>query len=261
MSESSNGSEQDVPPSATSSDVILVKRSIVIAGLQYSEYRQALRYDFFYSCAYCTMSEAEATAIRFAIDHYEPRNARPDLENAYDNLMYSCDECNLRKGDRCPPPDARANNYRFFRRDHDCFGHHFKQVGIRLEHISNIGFYTIQALDLNRQSLQRLRGIRQRLTICDEYVAEGVMALKRFHIDRLPHNVKGRALHAIKQVVTIADQLPSEIDTLLREYARSPLIDLDAEADANAKDRLAQLQGLQVLYPGSWRAPRKKAKK
>ena len=38
----------------------------------------------------------------------EPQKARPDLADSYDNLMYACDECNMRKGDRCPPPEARG---------------------------------------------------------------------------------------------------------------------------------------------------------
>jgi hypothetical protein len=49
--------------------------------------KPGFRNDFFYSCAYCTMSEAEAQATRFTVDHYEPKNAQPDLINAYDNLM------------------------------------------------------------------------------------------------------------------------------------------------------------------------------
>jgi hypothetical protein len=86
------------PPAPAPVDGALVTRSTVPPGLKYSEYRQTLRHDFIYSCAYCTMSEAEAQAIRFVIDHYEPRNARPDLIDDYENLMYSCDECNDRKG-------------------------------------------------------------------------------------------------------------------------------------------------------------------
>src|SRR4051812_645405 len=95
-------------PSPVSSERrTLVQRSQVAPDLPYGAYRQVIRYDFFYTCAYCTMSEAEAQAIRFCIDHYEPRSARPDLERNYTNLMYACDECNMRKGDRCPPESAR----------------------------------------------------------------------------------------------------------------------------------------------------------
>ena len=158
----------------------LVIRSVVATGLPYAEYRQILRQDFFHSCAYCTMSEAEATAIRFTIDHYEPRHARPDLVNEYGNLMYACDECNKRKGDRSPPLAARANGFRFFRPDADTHTDHFQLNGMRLEGRTPIGEFSIAAIDLNRLSLRKLRDIRQRLTRCDELVAEGVLALRRF---------------------------------------------------------------------------------
>jgi hypothetical protein len=91
-----------------------VVRSAVPRGRPYEEYLENLRFDFFYSCGYCTMTESEGMAIRFAIDDYEARRARPDLVDDYTNLMYACDGCNARKGDRSPPADARATGYRFF---------------------------------------------------------------------------------------------------------------------------------------------------
>ena len=48
----------------------LVVRSNPPQGENYNEYKEILRYDFFYTCAYCTMMEAEAAAVRFTIDHY-----------------------------------------------------------------------------------------------------------------------------------------------------------------------------------------------
>src|SRR5690348_5398696 len=80
----------------------LVERSAVPAGLPYNDYRSYLRYDFYYSCAYCTMTEAEAQAVRMCIDHYNPVNNDPALANVYENLMYACDACNTLKGKRWP---------------------------------------------------------------------------------------------------------------------------------------------------------------
>ena len=238
-------------------DAALVKRSDVPKDLQYHEYKKYLRYDFFYSCAYCTMAETEAQAIRFVIDHYEPRKARPELVHEYANLMYSCDECNVRKGDRCPPPEARKDDHRFFRPDRDVYQEHFQKSGIRLESQSNVGEYSIAALDLNRHSLRRLRNIRERLTKCDRFVAEGVLGLRRFHIDQLPPGIKGSANRAIKEAVSVANQMAEDIDTLLRDRAHSELVDPDPESESRAQQRAAKLKGLEVLYPGSWRASRK----
>jgi HNH endonuclease len=238
----------------TQAGASLVKRSTVPPGKKYSDYRQYLRSDFYYSCAYCTISECEAGAIRFVIDHYEPRNARPDLLHDYLNLMYSCNTCNVRKSDRCPPREARAEGYRFFRPDHDSHQEHFRQSGIRLEGKTNVGEFSIDALDLNRLSLRRLRDIRDRLTKCDQYVAQGVLGLRSFHLDQLPRSVKGSALRAILQAERLAKVLAENIDELLREHARSPLIDSDPDEEERAIERIAKLKQYQTLFPGSWRA-------
>jgi 5-methylcytosine-specific restriction endonuclease McrA len=239
---------------------LLVNRTNVPSGLHYRDYRKYLRYDFFFTCAYCSISEAEAQAIRFTIDHYEPRAARDDLEHEYSNLMYACDECNQRKGDRSPPPNARADGYRFYRPDEDFFNDHFKQHGVRVEPKSHTGEYSIEALDLNRLSLRRLRELRQRLTECHKFVAEGVLALREFSIDRLPKNIKVSALNAIRNATKIAEDLENEIDSILRDYARSSLIDDDPEQKDRAIERTVKLKQLEALHPGTWRAPRKKRK-
>jgi hypothetical protein len=204
------------------------------------------------------MSECEAQARRFEIDHYEPRNAKPDLANEYANLMYSCDTCNLYKGDRCPPPEARAGGHRFFRPDQDVYSDHFVQEGITLKHRTNVGDYTITMLTLNRQPLRRLREIRERLTECHRFVAEGVLGLRHFQIDQLPRELRARALRSINQAASIAEGLEDQIDSLLRNYARSPLADPDPEADNKAMERRTSEKKLKALYPGTWRAPRRR---
>ena len=243
-------------PATEDVDGPLVVRSDVAGGMQYYEYKEHLRYDFFYSCAYCSMTEAEAQAIRFVIDHYEPRRARPDLEHVYINLMYSCDSCNLLKGDRCPPDAARNDGHRFFRPDQDVHSDHFEIKGIRLEAKTNMGSYSIEALDLNRAALLKLRGIRGRLANRAPLVAQGVLALRKFQLDQLPPNMRGLALSAIKKAEAAAEQFANDIDTLLRAYARSNLIDPDPDAEIRREERLVKLAKTHALYPGSWRAPR-----
>lgn len=238
----------------------LVVRSAVPPGKPYGDYRQSLRKDFLYSCAYCRMTEAEAQAIRFTIDHYEPQNARPDLVNIYDNLMYCCDECNTRKGDRCPPPDARTRGIRFFRPDTDYWHEHFKKQGYRLEKVSNVGGFSIDALDLNRAALRKLREIRERLFRCDEYIAEGISALLRFKIDRLPPHIRGRAVKHIRDAVDFRATLTGALEQILSEFARSPLLDVESEDELRerGRERQARLKEVEDLYPGTWRASRGK---
>lgn len=234
----------------------LISRSSVPADLTYPEYREYLRHDFFYSCAYCTMSEAEALGIRMTIDHYEPRRARPDLEHDYYNLMYACDECNIRKGDRCPPAGARVDGFRFFRPDQDVRRQHFERTDLRLEPKTNVGMFSINALDLNRQSLRKLRDIRMRFSQCAAQVEEGITGLRRIPIDQLPREMKGRVAMTIEKAHSFQMKLAEQVDNLLRSQARSPLVDPDPKAEERARQRLGELKQIEALHPGAWRAPR-----
>jgi hypothetical protein len=251
--------KEPTPPSAVQQENDrarqLIVRSQVPAGKPYNEYRATLRWDFFYSCAYCTMTEAEAQAIRFTIDHYEPSSACPDLENNYENLMYACDECNLRKGDRYPPAGARVAGYRFFRPDHDFRDEHFEQSDLRLEPKTKTGQFSIEALDLNRHSLRRLRDIRDRLLGALQSVEAGVLMLRRFPIDQLPPPIRGRVIRAVRQAENTQAKIMDEVDTLLREYARSPLLDQEdvVGAEARRRERLDSLKSIEALHPGVWR--------
>ncbi|MDP2297929.1 MAG: hypothetical protein Q8M24_21000, partial [Pseudolabrys sp.] len=129
------------------------------------------------------------------------------------------------------------------------------------EHRTNVGYYTINALELNRQSLRRLRELRERLADCNEYVSKGLMGLRKFQLDALPSHLKGRAARAIQNAYATADQIGESIDALLRAHAHSPLIDRDVESTLNAKERARNLKQVEAIHPGAWRgrnmAPKK----
>jgi hypothetical protein len=199
-------------------------------------------------------------AIRFTIDHFEPRMSRPDLENEYTNLMYACDECNTRKGDRCPPEAARADGHRFFRPDQDLHDQHFERSGVRLNAKTSVADYSIDALDLNRASLRRLREIRERVMKSDILATQGVLGLKNLRLDHLPPSMRGRATTAIKQADQTHQGLMNEINSLLMEYAHSPMIDPDTDSDRGERDRerIKRLKSKEALYPDNWRAPRRR---
>lgn len=209
------------------------------------------------------MTEAEGSAIRFTIDHYEPQSIRPELTNEYTNLMYACDECNIRKGDRCPPPDARRDGKRFFRPDEDVHSEHFSTSGVRLEASTTVAQFTILTLDLNRLSLRRLREIRRQVFECERFVSSGTRELSNFRIDQLPPQLRARALGAIKQAAEVADELAAELDVILTEASKSPLID-DGDPDPNEtarlKKRAAELRNVEALYPGMRRSSSKPGK-
>lgn len=245
------------------SDVSLSNRDVVRSEVpelsNYKEYRPYLRRDFFYSCAYCTMSEVEATAIRFTIDHYEPQKKSPHLVNVYENLLYCCDECNTRKGVHALSDAVRKLGYRLFRPDFDAREQHFLATDRRVAGKTPVGEYTVDAVALNRNSLRRLRDLRQRLTNCERFVSEGVLGLRAFPMDSLPKEIKSRAFRAVKEATETARRAGDEIDELLRSACRSPLDGGAVTAediDAN-RLRLARLKRLEGMHPGAWRKEQK----
>lgn len=257
-SESSMATGNEIKPTSISHEIVI--RSQVEQKADYGLYRQELRYDFFYSCAYCTMTEAEGQAVRYVIDHYIPRNARPELTHAYENLMYACDLCNMRKSDRYPPEAARNAGLRYFRPDQDKRSEHFKCEEVELEGVSATGEFTIDELDLNREQLRRLRGLRERLSKCVPLVEAGIMSLRTFQYDQLPPGMRGPAVKAIGRARDLADDLVQDIDEVLRAHAKSEMIDPDESEDGKkrALERVARVKATEGLFPGSWRAPRGK---
>jgi len=66
----------------------------------YSSYRPWLRDDFKFRCIYCLLREEWGRLTGdFDIDHFHPQTHRPDLSTEYENLVYACHSCNLRKSD------------------------------------------------------------------------------------------------------------------------------------------------------------------
>lgn len=244
--------------SVSTTEQYIIKRSAVPQLPSYVEYREHLRFDFFYSCAYCTLSEFEAQGIRFTIDHYEPQSERPDLENEYSNLFYACDECNRLKSDLSPPDTARAAGYRFFRSDEDIYPDHFHSDNFRVKPMTNVGDFTVEALELNRQSLRRLREIRDRLQKSDDFISHGVLALRHYKIDQLPKDIRARALKAIGQMDHVVEEIAESIDLVLKQAAKSPLIDDDPEKSETRVHRSQKLSTWQGMHPGIWRGRRKK---
>jgi len=263
MSDEDESGKQTQTAVARKSQPVVVRSPDVPAGKPYAQYRPFLRRDFWYSCAYCTMTESEAEAIRFTIDHYEPVSAKPKLTDVYNNLMYACDECNNRKGDRCPTPEARNDGHRFFRVDEDIRNQHFRLERNELKGTTNVGTFTVEAVDLNRGTLVRLRKLRQRVFDNDAFVGEGVIALSSFPIDRLGPQIRAQALEAINKALERVGQVFDDFDNALLEFAKSDILDdekIDEDVQRNKK-RLAKMRELEGLYPGTWRGRKGRRKR
>ena len=126
----------------------------------YTRYRSLLRRDFQYRCAYCLTHErylgGEAGCT---IDHYRPQRgpyARTDLQSDYENLYWTCRECNDNKGDSWPDAAEEATGMGFLdpctpEGDHDF--HWSTNPDGTLEVLTPIGEYTIENLKLWRDQL------------------------------------------------------------------------------------------------------------
>ena len=67
----------------------------------YSSYRRWLRDEFTFRCVYCLIREEWGRLVgEFDLDHFQPQANNPELSIEYENLVYACHTCNLRKSDK-----------------------------------------------------------------------------------------------------------------------------------------------------------------
>lgn len=247
---------------------VVVRSTNIPPGRPYPEYARFLRRDFFYACAYCTMTEHEAESIRFTIDHYEPKSKRPDLENDYKNLMYACDPCNNRKGTICPTHQMRQEGKRFFRSDEDIRKEHFHlkktDRGWEVEGTTNVGRFTVAAVDLNRPILRKIRAAREKLFAYDGYIGEGIEALTTYALDSLRPEMRQPALDYIHVALAVIEKAYDEFDDMLREFARSKVLGGDETAEEIEEDkernrqRKAELHEMVGITPETWRGRKRR---
>ena len=79
-------------------EAALVRRHDPHGYAGYASFLPFLRDDFAFHCVYCWHRERWVPG-GFHIDHFVPVAQRPDLAKRYDNLLYCCSSCNLRKRD------------------------------------------------------------------------------------------------------------------------------------------------------------------
>jgi HNH endonuclease len=129
----------------------LGRRHIPRPSRPHTEYRDCLRLDFTFRCAYCLSREVEvgrgARYGGFEIEHFKPEHRFRGLRNVYTNLLWACRECNLAKGGRWPSDEEQAIGARFV----DAVGG------------SAAGEYMITEIDLNSDWHVRRRQDREKL--------------------------------------------------------------------------------------------------
>ena len=144
----------------------------------YTRYRDLLRRDFHYRCAYCLIPEFHnGGAANFVIEHHRPVRgayARPDLVCDYANLYWCCSECNQNKADHWPNPQQEAQGFRWIDPceawgDHDL--HWQISSDGAIQWLTPAGEFTIRRLLLHRREtlkaywrkLHRIAALRDRL--------------------------------------------------------------------------------------------------
>lgn len=204
----------------------------------YLEFRDILRLDFWYSCAYCTISESEALGISFEIDHYYPQEHYHELINKYNNLMWSCEKCNAYKSDYNPDQHEVQNGNVIIRPDIDDPRDHMELSNNKMIEKTHTGRFNIEKLYLNRLMLRRVRELRERLWEASDFIAFGIHKLISVKLDSF-RNPKQRILflHIRGQVFEKYNYVGELSDQLIRDYGRSPLIDEDPEKKKDLKRR------------------------
>lgn len=217
----------------------------------YADYREELRLDFWYSCAYCTMTEVEAMGLGFQIDHYQPKSQFPQLATTYSNLFWACQRCNRDKSDYWPTPAQLAKQLLVIRPDQDDPRRHLRLDGEVLAGITTTGKFHIARLGLNRQVMRRIRSIRARMWRSEAFMAHGFTALLSIRLDELPQESRSELLALRKRVSVAIEELDAGIEEFVRAVCRSHVLDPDPE---DAKSRRAQLRECDALTPDSLRA-------
>jgi len=227
-----------------------MKRGQPAPRARYQDYKEDLRADFYYSCAYCTITELEATGISFEIDHYLPQSHFPHFATTYGNLVYSCNTCNGYKSDIFPGSPAIKKGFFFYRPDRPPEPS-YQLTGYQLTPSSPLDEFNIAYLFLNRAPLIKIREFRDRLNHTNEYIKQGVHGLKKLRLDQFHPTVRGR-LPAIKTLAGELARLSEEVfRELAADHARSELLDADPNRKAAVAERKKKLQAYKAILPKS----------
>jgi hypothetical protein len=222
----------------------IIIRSDVIPKKDYHAYRDFLRLDFYYACAYCSITEIEATGISFQIDHYYPIEVFPQLASNYDNLMWSCQICNRYKSNYYPDEEDLRIGYVIIRIDKcDPRGHLEADAdGVMIKAKTKTGEFNIQWLDLNRRQLRRLREYRRRLSDARNYIIFGVHELVSLELDKVAPTYRLLFQKIKRHIEDREKQVTGPIKSLIRNFAHSELLDSDPDKKERQKKRRQYLK-------------------
>lgn len=236
---------------STNKSTAIVVRSGVPSRSGYNDYKEELRYDFIYSCAYCSVTEVEARGFRFEIDHYRPQSKHPNLKSRYSNLMWACERCNLYKDNYDPDKDDIDNEREIIKIDREDPDDYAYLDGERLKPKNLKGEFNIVQLMLNRKCLRRIRELRSRLYAANEAIAFGLRQMMKVRIDDVRGHKRKATIYDLRlSLQNQAKSLNIRLDELLRQQACSELLDPDPEHDTDLERRRQYLKRNNAILPG-----------
>jgi hypothetical protein len=184
---------------------------------QYKKFKPQLRKEFSYACAYCETREAEKGGMKsFHIDHYKPKKHFPELTNEYNNLIYSCRDCNSYKGSYWPNYIQKILQKIILNPRKDNINEHINKNNHKWTSQSKQGEWNIFRLRLDSPSLILLRKDRSNTESAINKL-ENILVLFRKGLD----SAKNQNEEA-KKITELEDgifQLEAEISTLKRKIA------------------------------------------
>jgi len=131
---------------------------------KYRVYKPKLRVEFSHRCAYCETREPEIGGSKsFHIDHYKPKKLFPELIYTYNNLIYSCRDCNDYKRDYWPNRLERLLKKFILNPRKDQINKHINTSGFAWSGKTAQGKWTVTKLRLDSVALSLRREDRTRL--------------------------------------------------------------------------------------------------
>lgn len=113
------------------------------------DYLPWLQDEFSFRCAYCLKRMQWAPTDTWSVDHLVPQSIDPQNVCTYDNLVFACQWCNLRKYASASVADPTMNAYGQLLRVNDTTG--------EVEAIQEAGTVLIRELKLNHPAQVRAR--------------------------------------------------------------------------------------------------------
>jgi len=206
--------------------MVLIERKKTIAKGQEKRYkdlevyREPLRRDFHWTCAYCQVWERQANgSSSFEIEHFISRYEAPHLIYEPTNLLYACSRCNSRK--KVIPAELQELGIGYLDPCHVNYDDHF-EVGTdgSIRDLSQSAHYMIWKLGLDGKDVTFQRRKRIDATRTIPLILKARSRLRKLTQSRISGQINGRMgertdleelLKAYTDMVTTL--LPRRLDT------------------------------------------------